>query len=63
MNKKRLKEWLDNCIDGGSSNIFVAMLNNLEISDIKSKTDFSEFLKALVVASKKWDKEIDKIIN
>ena len=63
MNITRLRKWLDDCIEPNSNNIYLDLLNQLKPEDIEGTINVAEFAKVLIEKSKKWDKEIDKIIN
>lgn len=65
MNKKIIGLLLDRAIEPNSSNIYSILINSFSVTEKTFGTQFirtDDLINELQKASKKWNKEIDKII-
>lgn len=65
MNKTKLKKWLATAVDGGCSNAYRVLLNNLPVELVLKGKDIkaADLVIALHELEAKWEKEIEKVIN
>ena len=64
INEKQLTKWFEFGIDGQNSDCFRQLLFGfINIGSPEGEINAKTLLKVLTKLSKRWDKEIDKVIN